>query len=47
MNKIVVTLSKMYIQYILLVKPFRVKNAFWEEQEQFRVVVIFKRRISK
>jgi hypothetical protein len=32
----------MYIQYInLLDKSFRVNNAFLDEQEQFRVFVVF------
>jgi hypothetical protein len=38
----------MYIQYInLLDKAFRVNNVFLDEQEQFRVFVVFKRGISK
>jgi hypothetical protein len=38
----------MYIQYInLLDKSFRVSNVFLDEQEQFRVFVVFKRGISK
>jgi hypothetical protein len=38
----------MYIQYINLVdKSFRVNNVFLDEQEQFRVFVVFKRGISK
>jgi hypothetical protein len=38
----------MYIQYInLLDKSFTVNNVFLDEQEQFRVFVVFKRGISK
>jgi hypothetical protein len=36
----------MYIQYINLVdKSFRVNNVFLDEQEQFRVFVVFKRGV--
>jgi hypothetical protein len=37
-----------YIQHINIKdKSFTVKNAFLDEQEQFRVFVVFKRGISK